>query len=335
MNILVFSPSTRMVWTDAKRALNPAYQLIAYLTATLSKYQEYTVYSVTQSFKPVMNMKPYKGQKIDMVISLGALYVLSDTTKKIKLDPNFPRHKRMIDAGEIVREVFDKWNPMHINLCVDVNKWSDELTEIYGKAPTYYITEQQEGWTTFLYHYCNRLYQSANMTKPTDFFYAGSAKNRGDSFLRLTENLDMQKVIAGSGWDRVAGRRGGYVLRGFQKFYPYVVTQMLNAKYTVVFQTAQGNEEGWLTGRLFMGMGTRTVGFIDREYDKYCLTVRKNSILRVSDADDITGRIKRYGYKRLLAEQEKMIVPQWENFYDFYVNPFKRRIRKFANQISS
>jgi len=333
MNILIFSPSTRMIWID-KRALNPAYQLIAYLAASLSKNKDYTVYTVEKSFRPVMKVKPYKGQKIDLVISIGALYVLSDTTKKIKLDPNFPRHKRMLDIAKTVWVVFSKWCPPHINLCVDVNAWSDELTKLFGRRPDHYISEQEMGWQTFLYHYCNRVYKSTSLKDMGDgFFYAGSAKNRVDDFLRLTEGLSMTKVVAGSGWEKALGGRNKYVLLGFQKFFPNVITRYLTSRWSVVFQTYEGNASGWITGRLFMNIGCRVVGFVDREYDKKCKYVPKNSILRVKDAEEIERRMRGFSYERLLAEQGKIIDPRWEDFDLSYVMPFERKVSKLINQI--
>ena len=326
MNILAFSPSTRKVWID-RRAINPAYQLMAYLVARLS--WEYNIYTIDKSFSPVYSMKRYTGQKIDAVISIGAIYNLSDTTKKLSFDPNYSRHKRIFEIAEITKEVFDKYNPPHINMCVDVNKWSQELTEMFGKEPDAYITEQEMGWQTYLYHYCHAIYKNQKQfhRKEDRFFYAGGAKNRTEDFLRLTKDIDMTKLIAGGGWNDILSKEDNYWLLGYIKF-PECLQICIDSKYSVVFQTKEGNEQNWITGKLFMNIGTEVIGFIDKDYDREGIYVPKDSVLRVSNGEEINDKVYTLPYSKLIKEQQKIVKPKWSYVEGTYVRPFIRKVRK-------
>jgi hypothetical protein len=321
MNILTFSPSTRKVWTD-KRAVNPAYFLMATLVANLS--EKYNVYSIDESFSPVQKMKKYKGEHIDCVISIGAIYTLSDTKKKLRFDPDYSRHKRIYTIAGITKDVFDKFDPLHINLCVDVSKWSQELTEMFGKAPNLYITEQEMKWQTYLYKHC--LSHRFILSKSDDFFYAGGAKNRIDRFLTLTKGIEKRKLIAGGGWKGALSKENHYWSLGFINF-PKCLAMCQSSKWSLVFQTHEGNIQNWITGRLFMNIATKMVGFIDKEYDKEGMYVPERSKLRVESDDEINYLMKSYTYEYLIAEQEKMIKSHWIQ-WETYTKPFEKKIRK-------
>jgi hypothetical protein len=268
-------------------------------------------------------MKKYNGEHIDCVISIGAIYTLSDTKKKLKFDPNYSRHKRIFKIAKITNEVFDKYDPLHINLCVDVSKWSQELTEMFGKEPDTFVTEQEMKWQTFLYLYCHR--RTICNNKGDEFFYAGGAKNRVARFLELTKGIDKLKTIAGGGWKDVLSKEDRYWMLGYIPFSQCLAMSRF-AKWSIVFQTEQGNIENWITGRLFMNLATKMIGFVDKEYDKEGMYVRRDSLLRVSDSDEINAKIRMFKYGELILEQEKMIKSHWLE-WETYTKPFEKKIR--------
>ena len=320
-NILVYSPSARRIWVQPfKRILNPSYWLIAYLAARLADI--HNVYTIEKSFSKVGKMHRYKDEKIDIVVSVGASY--NPATLRAEFNKEFPAHDRAFEIGDITKRVFKKNNPQHINLSVDVRPWFDNLTKVFGKEPDQYITEQEMNWQQVGYLITDKLYHQYKKIKQDIFFFAGGIKSRQDRFLELTKNIQTTKIIHGGGWDKYLKREDGYICEGFNQYIKSVQT-MLKAKWGLVIHEPLGNERGWITAKFFEHLGSRTIGFVDSQYDKDELYIPKNHILRVDKPDDIQNKIDKVGYATLIKEQNKLIKEEWADLEKFYVKPFFKK----------
>lgn len=324
MNILTYSPSSRKIWTQPQtRVLNHVYWLLPYLMGKLA--DDINVFTIDKSFSPVGKMKHYKGEKIDMIVSLGASY--SPATLNAQFTKGFSRHERIFEVGEIVKNVKAKFNPLDVNLAVDVRTWFPQLTEIFGGEPEIFITEQVMKWQQVGYYYNNKVYKSKKWKKQKFFFFAGGQKKRGESFLNYTKNLKLPKIIHGGGWEDLLKESDNFTLHGFQHFRESLKYKC-QAMYGLVLHEPIGNEAGWITSKFFEYLGTDTVCFVANEYDKGNLYIPKDYILRVNNAEEINELISKYGYEYLLKEQRKLINKEWANFDKWFYLPFKQEIEK-------
>lgn len=336
LNILVFSPSARKVWVQPMtKILNPSYWLIAYLSARLADI--HNVYTIDKSFSPVGKMKRYADEKIDVILSVGASY--NPGTLKAEFNEGFPAHDRAFEIGHITKSVVAKHKPLHINLCVDVRPWFDNLTKVFGTEPDVYITEQEMQWQQVGYLMNDMLWRKKLLGKKYEpsyykdeiFFFSGGVKSRQDRFLYLTKSVTRSKIIHGGGWDKYLKEEDGYFCAGFKPYFESV-QRMLDAKWGLVIHEPLGNEQGWITAKLFEHFGSRTIAFVDSQYDKNELYVPKNHVLRVDKPDDIENKIKEIGYDNLLSEQEKLIKPEWADLESFYVKPFFMKVDEICQQ---
>lgn len=328
INILIFSPSARKVWVQPlKKVLNPSYWLLAYLAARLSDI--YNVFTITKSFDPVSKVKQYNDEKIDIIVSIGASY--NPATLKAEFNKGFPMHERAFEIGEITKKVNHKFNPYHVNINVDVRKWFDGLTEVFGIVPDEYITEQEMEWQKVGFLLNNKIYSESRKIKNIDFFFSGGVKSRQKQFLEMTKTLPFQKQIDGGGWDKYLKIEDGFVCNGFIQWFDSV-QKMIRAKYSVTLHEPLGHNEGWITAKMFENMGARVVNFIHSDYDKYNLYLPKDYLLRVSTSDEIIKLTNEFGYNELLEYQNKFINKEWANLEKFYVQPFFKRFEKSIEQ---
>lgn len=332
IKILLFSPSTRKVWVQPMtKVLNPSYWLLAYLSARLSDI--YDVYTITKSFDAVGKVKHYRGEKIDILLSIGASY--NPATLKAEFNKGFPMHERAFEIGEITKKVNAKFKPYHVNINVDVRKWFDGLTDVFGVIPDEYITEQEMGWQQVGYLLNNSIYQKSNKIKTKDFFFSGGVKSRQKQFLELAEDLKLIKEVDGGGWDKYLKKDKGFICNGFTQWNESVI-KMIKAKYSVTLHEPLGHTEGWITAKLFENFGARTVNFIHNDYDKNYIYVPKNYKLRVSNSLEIEELINKYGYEKLLKYQNEIIKEEWGDLEEFYVKPFLKKfsqlVEKWAEQ---
>lgn len=328
LNVLLFSPSARKVWVQPMtKILNPSYWLIAYLSARLGDI--HNVYTIEKSFSPLGKVKTYRDEKIDVIVSIGASY--NPGTLKAEFNKGFPAHDRAFDIGYITKRVFKRDNPLHVNLCVDVRPWFDSLTEVFGKEPDAYITEQEMKWQQVGYLMNNALWERSNKRKLDYFFFSGGVKSRQDRFLHLTKNINRRKVIHGGGWDKYLKKEDEYICEGFNQYH-VSVKKMLEAMWGLVIHEPLGNQEGWITAKLFEHLGSRTIAFVDSQYDKGEIYIPKNHVLRVDTPDDIELKINSIGYDALLEEQNKLIKPEWGDKESFYVKPFLEKFNSIWDQ---
>lgn len=315
--ILIFSPSSRKVWIDIHKALNPSYFIIAYLAARLG--DRYEVYTIDKSFSPVGKVKHYTGQPVDCVVSIGASY--NPATLKAEFNKGFAPHDRAFEIAYITQRVFNKYKPLHVNLCVDVRKWFDELN-LFGPPPDIYITEQEMGWQAVGYMVNSRL---GHPPKRDTFFFSGGVKSRQYRFKYLTQGIKLPKIIHGGGWSKHLDST--YACAGFT---PWVdsVKEMLRARYSLTLHEELGNQQGWVTAKLFENFGARVVTFVDAEYDRFNMYVPEDYLLRVDHAPDCQNLINLYGYDRLLMKQNALINPKWADLDGFYVIPFLNKFQQ-------
>ena len=316
--ILIFSPSSRKVWTDIRKALNPSYFIITYLAARLADH--YPTYTITKSFDPVGNVKQYNGQHIDCMLSLGASY--NPGTLTAEFNRGFAPHERAFEIADITQRVFKRYNPLHVNLCVDVRRWFDALN-IFGPPPDVFITEQEMQWQQAGYLVNSRL---PRPLKRDIFFFSGGVKSRQDRFLYLTQSLTLPKLVHGGGWSDYLPSPT-YETPGFMPWKDSV-SQMLRAKYSLTLHEPIGNEAGWITAKLFENFGAQTVTFVDRHYDRHQQYVPADHVLRVDAPEDISSKIKTLGYDKLLHQQTQLINPAWADLEQFHVKPFLTRFAK-------
>lgn len=324
INILIFSPSARKVWVQPlSKILNPSYWLLAYLAARLS--ERYNVYTVTKSFDPLLNVKEYKDNKIDILLSIGASY--NPATLKAEFNKGFPMHERAFEIGEVIKKVVLKFNPYHININVDVRTWFDGLTEVFGTKPDVFITEQEMNWQQVGYLINNNIWQKSKKIKNIDFFFSGGVKSRQNEFLQLTKNLSLKKEIDGGGWDKYLKAEDGFICNGFTQWIDSV-SKMVRAKYSVTLHEPLGTKEGWITAKLFENWGARVVNFIHSDYDNKNIYIPADYKLRVSSSDEIEKIIKDNKMAELIEYQEKHIRKEWADLENFFVNPFFKRFEK-------
>jgi len=320
INILVFSPSARKVWTDPKKSLNHVYWMMAYLCAKLST--KHNIYTIEKSFSPKLEMKRYNNEKIDMVLSIGASY--NPGTLNVEFKEGFARHDRAFEIGYITKRVFSNYNPIHVNMNTDVRMWFDSLTKTFGKSPDIFITEQEMKWQAIAY-YLNKKLKPRKTIKKDVFFFAGGVKKRGVDFLRYTKTIKLKKIIHGGGWEKLLKISDGYELHGFTAYIDSLKIQFMS-KYGLVLHEPIGNKVGWITSKFFEYLGTDTVCFIAREYDKKEMYIPKDYILRVDNSEDINNLIETLGYDNLLKEQKKLINKDWLDYTNFYEKPFFDKI---------
>lgn len=325
-NILIFSPSARMVWLEPEKSLNPSYWIITYLATSLTR--DYNVYTVG-SIKPQGVIKDYNGERIDVVVSIGANY--NPATLKCDFKEGFSRHEKAFEIGRKTRWVFEVFNPLHINLCVDVRKWFPELTLMFGKEPDVYMTEQEMQWQQAGFYCMNRLLQKdVALVKTDTFFFSGGVKSRAKEFVVMTANLPFKKLVHGGGWEKYLSKEDGYECAGFQKWKDSADC-MIKAKYGVVLHEPLGNKENWVTAKFFEYLGAGIVAFVSRQYDFSEMYITHDYLLRVDNADEANYLIKQYGYDNLLAYQNKLIKTEWKDIEGFYVQPFLNCIKQTIN----
>ena len=328
INVLIFSPSARKVWVQPlKKVLNPSYWLIAYLAARLA--DKYTVYAISKSFDPINGVQQYRGESIDVLVSIGASY--NPATLKAEFNKGFPMHERAFEIGYITKQIKAKYNPYHINLSVDVRQWFDGLTDVFGVTPDVFVTEQEMKWQQVGYLLNNEIYRKSKKTKNIDFFFSGGVKSRQVQFLEMTKGLKLTKIIDGGGWDKWLKKEDGYICNGFTKWHESV-EKMIRAKYSVTLHEPIGHNEGWITAKAFENMGARVVNFIHSDYDKHNLYFPESYLLRVSKSEEIEALIKKHGYQGLLDYQEGFVKKEWADLSGFYVSPFLEKIEKLVTK---